>query len=467
MRKITSLILTAVIVFLAFPKTTHAAGSLYLTPSSGNLTVGKNFQVVIYADSKGQDINTAEANLIYSTDTLELINVIQGSVFFLSTPASPNYTADRVYVGGGLPSPGYNGNRGELGVLTFKPKKAGNAFVRFENGHILLNNGAGTDVLSETFGAQFTVTADTTAPSNLIVNLVGENDTEHSSTTPTIEFSATDNESGIDHYEIYLNDALITAAAVSPFTFSKQESGGFLIKVIAVDKAGNSTSSLLPIVIPAPSIIEVPVEVPVEKPGEEVPVAGYFKKFVQDPIYLLLFGIMMMIGIFGFMFLRQRKDETTTTAAVQMAMLQMEIDRVLQFEFDLTRMRQDLDLRFQNLPEQLTSQVQGEIDRSIQREIDKNVAFLTAKINSQFEALSRVSAKDLEKLRAQLEEKIQSDIDKNTKLLESLARRVEDPNTDATYRDVSSRIEILKRVQNEISGSKYVSWRGRKNPDNE
>jgi hypothetical protein len=89
--KITTLI--ALSGFLLFPKLTFAStGSLYFDADNEKVYVGQTFDVTLYADSKGSYINTVEANLKYSTKTLELVSVKQGSVFFLGAPASGTYT---------------------------------------------------------------------------------------------------------------------------------------------------------------------------------------------------------------------------------------------------------------------------------------------------------------------------------------------------------------------------------------
>ena len=83
MKKNTSLILVIISLFLVLPSRAFAAGTLYLSPQTSGFYVGKIFEVLVLADSKGQGINTVEANLTYSSQTLELQKVEQGSVFFL------------------------------------------------------------------------------------------------------------------------------------------------------------------------------------------------------------------------------------------------------------------------------------------------------------------------------------------------------------------------------------------------
>jgi len=51
---------------LIFPKFALAA-TLYLSPGSGNFTVGSTISVVVETNTQGTAVNTAEASITYST----------------------------------------------------------------------------------------------------------------------------------------------------------------------------------------------------------------------------------------------------------------------------------------------------------------------------------------------------------------------------------------------------------------
>ncbi|HEX5429458.1 MAG TPA: hypothetical protein VFX17_00030 [Patescibacteria group bacterium] len=136
----------------------HAfAATMSVSPSSGSYTVGQTITVSIRANTSGSAANTAEANVTYSTNTLDLTKVSQGSTFYLPAPGSPSKGVGTAYVGGGLPTPGYNGTAGVVGTLTFIAKAQGSAFVNISSGKVLLNDGLGTDALTSTSGAKFTI----------------------------------------------------------------------------------------------------------------------------------------------------------------------------------------------------------------------------------------------------------------------------------------------------------------------
>ncbi len=158
MKRYISIIVLAVIVFLTIPHYTFAA-SLYLTPSSGNIVVGQEFTVSVITDTEGLAINTAESNITFTSNTLELLEVKQGSTFLLPAPASPNKGISSAYFGGGMPNPGFNGKTGLLGTMKFRAKAIGKATVNITRGNVLLNDGAGSQAVTSLTGASFSITA--------------------------------------------------------------------------------------------------------------------------------------------------------------------------------------------------------------------------------------------------------------------------------------------------------------------
>jgi hypothetical protein len=136
------------------PKISQAA-TIYVSPGSGNYGVGSTFTVNIAVNTQSQTTNTAEARVSYTN--LDVVSVRQGSTYYLSSPGSPSKGSGTVYFGGGLPTPGYNGNGGIIGSITFRAKAEGVATVSVDSGKVLLNDGLGTDALSGTSGARFTI----------------------------------------------------------------------------------------------------------------------------------------------------------------------------------------------------------------------------------------------------------------------------------------------------------------------
>src|SRR5258708_5944561 len=104
MKKFFVVFSTLVVWFIA-PKITQAA-TLYLSPASGSFPVGTSFNVSVRTNTQSQAVNTAEATISYSSDTLTLVQVAGGSTFPLQTPGSPSKSGGRAYFSGGIPTPG-------------------------------------------------------------------------------------------------------------------------------------------------------------------------------------------------------------------------------------------------------------------------------------------------------------------------------------------------------------------------
>ena len=149
---------SALLGFLLLPQTSLAA-TLFLSPASGSFPVGATFKVGVRTNTAGQAANTAESTVTYDSNVIEIVSVAPGSTFTLQTPGSPSKSGGTAFFSAGIPTPGYNGSSGSLGVITFRAKAEGTASVSVSSGKVLLNDGNGTDALSGTSGGNYTITA--------------------------------------------------------------------------------------------------------------------------------------------------------------------------------------------------------------------------------------------------------------------------------------------------------------------
>ena len=157
------IVLLSSAAFLFLPKLVLAA-SIYLTPTSGNYSVGSTIRITVKVNTNTTAVNTAESNITYSTDTLDLLSVSSGNNFYLASPGSPGKGNGTAFFSGGIPTPGYNGTGGVLGIMTFRAKAQGSASVSVTGGKVLLNDGQGTNVYSGGSGAKFTISPPPPTP---------------------------------------------------------------------------------------------------------------------------------------------------------------------------------------------------------------------------------------------------------------------------------------------------------------
>ncbi|MDR3558752.1 MAG: hypothetical protein P4L61_04435 [Candidatus Pacebacteria bacterium] len=150
------------IASIAFAHVSHAA-ILSAYASAPSVSVGNLVSVSINVDSAGVAINTAGATIQFPTDLLEVMSVSQSPSIFSLWVQNPVFsnTDGTVSFTGGLPTPGYVGQNGQIVTIVFRARKAGSASVVITNGSVLANDGSGTDVLTAQGSATIKIGAST------------------------------------------------------------------------------------------------------------------------------------------------------------------------------------------------------------------------------------------------------------------------------------------------------------------
>lgn len=144
----------------SFPLSTFAA-TLYVSPASGTYGVGEPFTVLVYVGGANDPINAASGQMSFDNDHLKISSVGFSNSIFKIWAEEPGFSnvAGTIHFSGGLPTPGFTGNAGGLFRVTFQPIKEGSATVSFLSGSVLANDGNGTDVMTGSSGATYTIVA--------------------------------------------------------------------------------------------------------------------------------------------------------------------------------------------------------------------------------------------------------------------------------------------------------------------
>lgn len=143
-------------IWFLLSSTVHAA-NFSITPNSGTYTVGSTFEVSVVTDTKGQTINAVQLNISFPVDKLQLVSPSAGNsiISIYTTPPKYDNSTGKIEIIGGIPN-GINTSNGLITKLAFRVKGVGNASLRFTGDlQILLNDGRGTNVLENTFGASY------------------------------------------------------------------------------------------------------------------------------------------------------------------------------------------------------------------------------------------------------------------------------------------------------------------------
>ncbi len=136
------------------------AATYSLSPADGSFEVGKSFTVRVMANAGSEGVNTGDATLTYDTTKLTAVSVSKdGSPFNLWVTEPSIKGATIVFAGGGTAP--VSGSK-QIISITFKAKAEGSAKVEFSKATLLA--GAGTNVLTGSTGATFTITPASATP---------------------------------------------------------------------------------------------------------------------------------------------------------------------------------------------------------------------------------------------------------------------------------------------------------------
>ncbi len=178
---------TIIVGFFAFllPAVVSAAG-LSFVPASGTLSPGQTLSVRIVASSPQDQIN-AISGVVLASGAVEIVSISKSASvlnFWLEEPVSSATDAQF----GGVVLSGYQGTAGVAATLTLRAKAVGTGSLSFTTGSVLANDGKGTELLTGTTGATFTVVAGGVAPKKQ-VDPEGPAPAEGSTGVPTSAFT--------------------------------------------------------------------------------------------------------------------------------------------------------------------------------------------------------------------------------------------------------------------------------------
>jgi len=145
-------IISLILVFSVLPVKAEAAGaSLYFSPASGTFFVGSTFDVSIFVNTGGNNVNAVKVDLKFDPRKLQIASPTAGRSFisvWISQPTYSNISGTASFQGG-IPSPGINTSAGLVSTITFRAIAPGETIVSFlDSSQVLLDDGKGTNVLS-------------------------------------------------------------------------------------------------------------------------------------------------------------------------------------------------------------------------------------------------------------------------------------------------------------------------------
>jgi len=172
-------------VFLFLPCFASAA-ILSVDPSNGIYEVGDRIIVKIIATSNDIQFNAVSSSILFPSSIFEIESISKtNSVldFWVTEPVfSKNFNTVKFE---GISLGGFKGFTGTVITIALRAIKVGSGEVTFQNGHILANDGQGTDITGNLTGASFIVKE--ALPESLPSTIKKEKITVESITTPIIQ----------------------------------------------------------------------------------------------------------------------------------------------------------------------------------------------------------------------------------------------------------------------------------------
>jgi len=128
---------------------------LRAVPSQRDISAGETVSVVVRATT-GTSINALSGTLSHS-DNLEVLSFSRNDSIVNFWIKEPQIQAGTISFEGVILNPGFVGNNGTVVRIQFRALREGPAFVNFERGSLLANDGLGTNILGGFENAELTV----------------------------------------------------------------------------------------------------------------------------------------------------------------------------------------------------------------------------------------------------------------------------------------------------------------------
>lgn len=265
----------AIIIFLVWAYTSKTSGEvavLSLSPLSTNVRAGEDFNLTLNLDTKNNNVVVVKAVIQFDPNDFELRAWdTDGSVFasgnacvYNSKPCeiiTGDWASGKIIITEAKPTPGVNTAAGKIAVLDFRARRAFTAvnpnitvhyiaYGDYEDSDVILDDGKGTDILSEV--SSTTVSASLPSPANLSA-------TAFSATGVSLKWDASVSDVGITGYKIFRNGTQVdTSMPVTGTTWDDNTVGEgnvpflkpnttYSYTILAYDAAGHESVKTSPV----------------------------------------------------------------------------------------------------------------------------------------------------------------------------------------------------------------------------
>lgn len=250
LKKIT--IALSIIIFVYTNKT--SAASIYIEKSLDKVKVGDTFILNVYLDTDDASVNGVDGNINFNGNIDILDFNTAGSVLSL-WPNKPSLNNNSIYFTGGNPS-SFFGKRNKLFSFAARARDIGQVNFSFKDVDTYIDDGKGSKISIIGKANGFNIDKSSNEPINQLSDIIvndkkkptdikielGRDDSVYDGKY-FISFYATDNESGINRYEVKENNLPIVRAT-HDYVLEDQSLKGF-VEIKAIDNAGNFTNKII------------------------------------------------------------------------------------------------------------------------------------------------------------------------------------------------------------------------------
>lgn len=245
------------VLFFLYSDVAHGA-QLYFEPAHLELLEGQEFQINLFIDTQGENINAVAGTLSYPSDKLDLIEIQEGGSTLNFWVEKPKERSEGKLNFAGITPGGFKGTGGFILSVFFQNEGFQNGTIELSDAAAHLNDGEGTETevllsdfqfsasLGEAEELQKEQVVDSKLPESF--DLLITQDPNLYEGQYVLIFTAQDKQSGIDYYEIaeissgiwhkFFAPEKNWVVIESPYLLSDQDLKSY-IYVRAVDKTGN------------------------------------------------------------------------------------------------------------------------------------------------------------------------------------------------------------------------------------
>ena len=143
-----------------------SAATINFSPRTGAYNVGSTFSIKVYVASSDQAMNAVSGVVSFPNDILSVTSISKSGSIISLWAQEPTYSnsGGTVNFEGVVMTPGFMGGSGNIITINFKAKTTGDVALAFSSGAVLANDGLGTNIMTTTGSAAFTIVPGVPAP---------------------------------------------------------------------------------------------------------------------------------------------------------------------------------------------------------------------------------------------------------------------------------------------------------------